>query len=75
MSGDYYCAHCEYEFVVGDGSDQPPCPKCGQTESVRSVDTFGLVRTIWRQWLVAFAILFFAGVGFVLYQWTLGGPS
>ncbi len=39
------------------------------------MDTFGLVRTIWRQWLVAFAILFLAGVGFVLYQWILGGPS
>ncbi|MDH3201457.1 MAG: hypothetical protein OEM15_11250 [Myxococcales bacterium] len=72
MSGDYYCAHCEYEFVVEDGGDQPMCPKCGQTESVRSVDTFGLVRDIWRQWLVVLAILLLAGVGFVLYQWVRG---
>ena len=76
MSGDYYCAHCEHEFVVDEGKDEgdrPPCPTCGQTESVHSVDTFSLVRDIRRQWIVVFVILFLAGVGIALYQWTTGG--
>ena len=75
MPGDYYCAHCEREFVVDegeDGGDRPPCPTCAQTESVYSVDTFSLVRDIRRQWIVVFAILFLAGAGFALYQWTTG---
>jgi transposase-like protein len=77
MSGEYYCAHCEREFVVEEGGkdrgDRPPCPKCGQTESVQSADTFALVGDIRRQWFVVFAILFLAGAGYVLYQWTNGG--
>ena len=75
MSGDYYCAHCEDEFVVEEGEgggDRPPCPKCGQTESVQSVDTSALVRDIRRQWFVVLAVLFLVGAGLVLYQWTSG---
>ena len=78
MSGNNYCVYCEREFVVDegeDGGDRPPCPKCSQTESVQSVDTFGLVRDIRRQWIVVFAILFLAGAGYVLYQWVHSGPN
>ena len=76
MLGDYYCAHCEREFVVEereDGGERPPCPKCGQTQSVLPVNTFALGKDIRRQWFVVFAILFLAGAGYVLYQWTNGG--
>lgn len=75
MPGEYYCAHCEHEFVVEereDGVDRPPCPRCSQTESVRLVDT-GLVMDIRRQWIVVFAVLFIATAGFALYQLTRGG--
>ncbi len=72
MSGDHYCAYCEHEFVVEGGVDRPACPRCGQAEAVRSADPFGLVRDIWRQWLVVLVILLLSGIGFVLYQWTGG---
>lgn len=66
---DYFCAHCELEFVSEESNDGTPCPRCGQTESVRSVDTSALIRDIKRQWFVVFGMLLLAGVGFVLYQW------
>jgi predicted RNA-binding Zn-ribbon protein involved in translation (DUF1610 family) len=67
---DYLCAHCELEFVSEEkSSDGTPCPRCGQTESVRSVDTSALIRDIRRQWYVVFGILLLAAVGFILYQW------
>ncbi|MEM7437229.1 MAG: hypothetical protein AAF436_18890 [Myxococcota bacterium] len=74
MAGDYYCALCEREFFLEEGGNRPPCPTCGQTESVQSVDSFALVNDIRRQWFAVFAVLFLAGAAFALYQWTASTP-
>ncbi|MEM8606010.1 MAG: hypothetical protein AAGF92_02845 [Myxococcota bacterium] len=69
MAGDYHCAFCETEFHQEDGDDDPNCPTCGQTESVKPVDDFALVSDIRRQWYAVFAVLFVAGAAFAAYQW------
>jgi hypothetical protein len=50
-----------------EGHD-PRCPKCGRTEAVEPADDSALQSDIWRQWLVVFALLFIAGIAYVLFE-------
>ncbi len=65
--GVYHCAHCEEEFAIQDAGERPPCPRCGQTESVRRMNP-DLIMEIRRQWFVVFGLLFVAGLAFVAFQ-------
>lgn len=64
----YVCADCTREFTTEDPSDDPRCPQCSRTEAVEPADTASLQSDIWRQWLVVFAILFIAGVAYMVYE-------
>lgn len=68
VSTSYLCADCDLEFTPQDEGDDPRCPKCGRTEAVEPADTSALQSDIWRQWLVVFALLFLAGIAYVVYE-------
>jgi predicted RNA-binding Zn-ribbon protein involved in translation (DUF1610 family) len=68
MGASYICADCDLEFVAEEEGDDPRCPKCGRTEAVEPSDTSTLQSDIWRQWLVVFALLFIAGIAYVLFE-------
>lgn len=67
MPTRYICADCDHEFVLADTGDDPRCPKCSRTEAVEPADTSALQSDIWRQWLVVFALLFIAGMVYLVY--------
>ena len=70
MSDLYICADCEQHFTperLGD-VDDPRCPKCGRTEAVEPADSSALQSDIWHQWLVVFALLFIAGIAYLVYR-------
>ncbi|MDH3654065.1 MAG: hypothetical protein OEN21_07350 [Myxococcales bacterium] len=67
MSDRYRCADCNLEFVpkyVGNG---PRCPSCTRTEAMEPADGSALQSDIWRQWLLVFALLFIAGVAYLVF--------
>ena len=68
MTERYICADCDYEFVPESQGDDPRCPSCSRTEAVEPADTSALQSDIWRQWLVVFALLFIAGILYVVYE-------
>ena len=39
-----------------------------RTEAVQPADTSALQSDIWRQWLVVFAVLFIAGIAYMVYE-------
>lgn len=73
MPKEYQCAYCEAAFASDAAGPTPACPTCGQTESVRAVDSAALVGEIRRQWFAVFAVLFAAGAAFAAYQWWFAG--
>ena len=68
MGATYVCADCDHEFTPAKEGDDPRCPKCSRTEAVEPSDTSALQSDIWRQWLVVFALLFLAGVAYLVYE-------
>ena len=68
VSTRYVCADCNQEFTLETPEDDPRCPKCTRTEAVEPADTSALQSDIWRQWLVVFALLFIAGIAYLLYE-------
>jgi predicted RNA-binding Zn-ribbon protein involved in translation (DUF1610 family) len=68
MAASYICADCNHEFSLEEAGDDPRCPKCGRTEAVEPADTSALQSDIWRQWLVVFALLFIAGIAYVIFE-------
>jgi hypothetical protein len=68
MGETYRCADCDLEFVPEDAGDDPRCPSCTRTEAVEPADTSALQSDIWRQWLVVFALLFIAGIAYVILE-------
>jgi hypothetical protein len=68
MSASYVCADCDHQFVVSEPGNDPRCPKCARTEAVEPADDSALQSDIWRQWLFVFAILFIAGIAYVVVQ-------
>ena len=68
VSTRYVCADCDQEFTLEDPGDDPRCPRCTRTEAVEPADTSALQSDIWRQWLVVFALLFIAGIAYLLYE-------
>jgi predicted RNA-binding Zn-ribbon protein involved in translation (DUF1610 family) len=62
MSDRYKCADCGLEFVPDYAGSDPRCPNCTRTEAIEPADASALQNDIWRQWLVVFAILFIAGI-------------
>lgn len=64
----YSCADCDLEFTLQSPDDDPRCPHCTRTEAVEPADTSALQSDIWRQWLVVFALLFIAGIAYVVYE-------
>ncbi|MGB5681441.1 MAG: hypothetical protein WBM47_06290 [Polyangiales bacterium] len=68
MSASYICADCDYEFTPEDAGDDPRCPKCTRTEAVEPADASALQSDIWRQWLFVFALLFIAGILYMVYE-------
>mgnify|MGYP001811887229 FL=1 len=68
MAETYRCADCDLEFVPEDAGDDPRCPSCIRTEAVEPADTSALQSDIWRQWLVVFAVLFIAGIAYVIFE-------
>jgi len=68
MGERYFCADCEHDFIPTEGGDDPRCPKCARTEAVEPADVSPLQSDIWRQWLFVFALLFVAGIAYVLFE-------
>ena len=68
MSANYICADCDHEFVPEEAGDDPRCPKCSRTEAVEPADDSALQSDIWRQWLVVFALLFIAGIAYMVFE-------
>lgn len=68
MSTLYNCADCEHQFSVYEASDDSRCPRCGRTEAVEPADDSPLQSDIWRQWLIVFAVLFIAGIAYLVYE-------
>jgi len=68
MESSYFCADCDHTFVPGDEGDDPRCPKCSRTEAVEPADVSALQSDIWRQWLFVFALLFVAGIAYLLFE-------
>lgn len=64
----YHCADCDEAFAPEESGDDPRCPRCGRTEAVEPADTSALQSDIWRQWLVVFALLFIAGLVYLMYE-------
>ena len=64
----YSCADCEHDFTLQNQGDDPRCPVCSRTEAVEPADSSALQSDIWRQWLVVFALLFIAGIAYVVYE-------
>jgi hypothetical protein len=64
----YVCADCDHEFTPEDEGDDPRCPECKRTEAVEPADASALQSDIWRQWLVVFALLFIAGIFYLVYE-------
>ena len=67
-SDTYVCADCNLEFTPHAHDDDPRCPQCTRTEAVEPGDTSALQSDIWRQWLVVFALLFIAGIAYMVYE-------
>ena len=67
-AASYVCVDCEREFVPAEGGNDPRCPKCGRTEALEPATDSALQSDIWRQWLVVFALLFIAGIAYLLAQ-------
>lgn len=68
MSTHYVCADCDYEFTPADAGHDPRCPNCTRTEAVEPADASALQSDIWRQWLVVFALLFIAGILYMVFE-------
>jgi hypothetical protein len=68
MTATYICADCNREFVLETAGDDPRCPQCSRTEAVEPADGSALQSDIWRQWLAVFALLFIAGVVYVVFE-------
>jgi hypothetical protein len=68
MSVSYFCADCDDEFVPEEAGDDPRCPTCSRTEAVEPADDSALQSDIWRQWLFVFALLFIAGIAYVVFE-------
>ena len=68
MTTSYVCADCDLEFASEDTDDDPRCPQCTRTEAVGPADATALQSDIWRQWLVVFALLFVAGIAYLVYE-------
>jgi hypothetical protein len=68
MSVSYFCADCDHEFVPEKAGDDPRCPTCSRTEAVEPADDSALQSDIWRQWLFVFALLFIAGIAYVVFE-------
>lgn len=68
MPSKYVCADCGLEFNPEASGDDPRCPSCTRTEALEPADTSALQHDIWRQWLVVFALLFIAGIVYMVYQ-------
>ena len=66
-AASYRCADCDEGFTPEAAGDDPRCPRCGRTEAVEPADTSALQSDIWRQWLVVFALLFVAGILYLVY--------
>ena len=54
--------------VPEEAGDDPRCPKCSRTEAVEPADDSALKADSWRQWLVVFALLFIAGIAYVVFE-------
>ncbi|MGB5365561.1 MAG: tetratricopeptide repeat protein [Polyangiales bacterium] len=71
MSSNYYCAHCNKEFVPEGADTKPRCPQCmrrGGVERAQEVAATGRAR---RPWVLIVALLIVgAGVGYGLYVAT-----
>ncbi|MBW2224986.1 MAG: hypothetical protein JRF54_12370 [Deltaproteobacteria bacterium] len=63
MSANYVCADCDYQFALSEAGDDPRCPKC-----MEPADDSALQSDIWRQWLFVFALLFVAGIAYVVFE-------
>ena len=68
MANIYVCRDCNQEFMPAQLGDDPRCPRCTRTEAVEPADTSALQSDIWRQWLVVFALLFIAGIAYVIFE-------
>jgi hypothetical protein len=68
MPDSYVCADCDLEFTPHANDDDPRCPSCTRTEAVEPADTSALQSDIWRQWLIVFALLFIAGIAYMVYE-------
>ena len=68
VSTRYFCADCDHEFVPEEAGDDARCPKCSRTEAVEPADHSALQSDIWRQWLVVFALLFIAGIAYMVFE-------
>ncbi len=67
-SDSYVCADCNLEVTPDANDDDPRCPRCTRTEAVEPADTSALQSDIWRQWLIVFALLFIAGIAYMVYE-------
>jgi ribosomal protein S27E len=68
MPASYICADCDHEFVPEEAGSDPRCPKCMRTEAVEPAGGSTLQSDIWRQWLFVFALLFIAGIAYVIFE-------
>jgi hypothetical protein len=67
MPATYICADCDRQFVPEEAGNDPRCPTCSRTEAVEPADDSALQSDIWRQWLFVFALLFIAGIAYVIF--------
>jgi hypothetical protein len=68
MSDRYRCADCDLEFVPKYSGNDPRCPNCTRTEAMEPAEGSALQNDIWRQWLVVFALLFIAGIAYLVVE-------
>jgi len=68
MSDRYRCADCDLEFVPKYAGNDPRCPSCTRTEAMEPADGSALQSDIWRQWLLVFALLFIAGIAYLVFE-------
>ena len=68
MSDRYRCADCDLEFVPKYEGNDPRCPSCTRTEAMAPADGSALQSDIWRQWLLVFALLFIAGIAYLVFE-------
>ena len=68
MSERYRCADCNLEFNPKYAGNDPRCPSCSRTEATEPAEGSALQSDIWRQWLVVFALLFVAGIAYLVLE-------